>query len=222
MASAKQGHLNGAYYGPPVPPPQSYHSVGSRSSCGPCSLLCTLFKFIISIVIIVGIVALVLWLVFRPHEVKVYVGTASLAQFAFSSNSSNLQYNLSMDMSIRNPNKRISIYYDYVEARALYDGSRFAFDVLPTFYQGHKNTTVLYPAFQGTQLLLGDSVATTYSREKEEGFYYVHVKLYTRLRLKVWVLKIHYNKQKVDCSLKLPVPGSSAKFEGTKCDVDLF
>ncbi|XP_008780731.2 NDR1/HIN1-like protein 10 [Phoenix dactylifera] len=222
MAESKQGHLNGAYYGPPVPPQRSYQSVGRSSSCGPCSLLCSLFKFLISIVIIFGIIVLVLWLIFRPDQLKVYVDSASLTQFNLSS-SNNLQYNLNLSMSIRNPNKRIGIYYDYVEPRAYYDGDRFAFTTVPPFYQGHKNTSMIYPVFDGQQVLLGDSVNTTYNREKSEGYYYVDIKVYSRLRAKVAIFKIRYTKTKIDCSLKLPVPGSSsAAFERTKCDWDLF
>lgn len=220
----KQPQLNGAYYGPPIPPQASYANNGRRrSSCGPCSCLWSLIKFLISIVVIVGIAVLVLWLVFRPNELKVYVTSASLTQFNLANNS-NLQYNLSLDMAFRNPNKHIGIYYDYIEARAIYDGSRFGFNQLPTFYQGHKNTTDLYPLFQGQGLVLGDSVRSTYDREKGEGFYYVDVKLYTRLRLKVTFLKIRVRPE-ITCTLRLPVPGkggSIAVFEGTRCDVDYF
>lgn len=221
MADSKQGHLNGAYYGPPVPPQRSYQSVGRHSGCGPCCLLCNLLKFVISIVIILGIIVLVLWLVFRPDQLKVYVESASLTEFNLSSNN-NLQYNLSLTMSIRNPNKRIGIYYDYIEPRAYFDGIRFDYTTVPPFYQGHKNTTVIYPAFQGTQALQS-SVTATYNTEKGEGYYYVDIKVHSKLRAKLGIFKIRYTKTKIDCNLKLPVPGSSsAPFERTKCDWDLF
>lgn len=218
----QQSPLNGAYYGPAIPPQaQTYNNIGSRSSCGPCSCLCSLIKFLISIIVILGIIVLVLWLVFRPNEIKAYVNTADLSQFNLSNNA-NLQYNLSLNMSIRNPNKRIGIYYDYIEARAMYDGSRFGYTPLPTFYQGHKNTTELFPEFKGQTLVLGDSVSTTYNREKGEGFYYVDVTLFTRIRLKVWIAKIRA-KPHIDCTLKLPVPGKAGgSFEPTQCDVDFF
>ncbi|WOL17721.1 hypothetical protein Cni_G26514 [Canna indica] len=225
MADSKQAHLNGAYYGPPIPPQQNYRSIGGRSSCccGPFCLLCSLFKFLVSIVIILGIIVLVLWLVFRPNELNAHVDSASLTQFNFSTANNNLEYDLSLDLSIRNPNKRISIYYDYLEAQPFYNGDRFGFtNDLPTFYQGHKNTTVLRPVFRGSQILFGDSVATTYAREKGEGYYYVDVKLYAKLRVKVWIFKIHYKRPHIDCTLKLPVPGTNGSFERTKCDVHVF
>ncbi|XP_020581443.1 NDR1/HIN1-like protein 3 [Phalaenopsis equestris] len=222
------GGLNGAYYGPSIPPTRTHRSVGGRSSaccCDPCGcLLCSLFKLIFSIIITLGIIVLILWLVFRPNELKVAVEDAKLTSFDLS-NSSNLNYNLSLSISIRNPNRRISIYYDQIEAVALYDGSRFGYDgSLPVFFQGHKNTTVISPRFGGQAVSLG-AVSGTYEREKKEGNFYVDVKLNARIRLKVKFVKVGHFKPKFDCKLKLPVPpakgGSPATvFERTECDVD--
>ncbi|MQM22507.1 hypothetical protein Taro_055560 [Colocasia esculenta] len=225
MADSKQANLNGAYYGPPVPPRHSSRSVGRGSSCccGPCCLLCTIFKFLLSIVVTLGVIVLILWLVFRPNAVKVYVEEASLARFDLSANGT-LAYTLNMTVSVRNPNRRIKIYYDYIEARAIYDGSRFGFTTLPPFYQGRKNTSMLYPLFNGQQLALG-TVATTFNREKGEGTFNIDVKVHTKVRFKVWFIKSNKYTPDVDCSLKFPVPtasGSPSKVQRTKCDVDLF
>ncbi|KAG6522900.1 NDR1/HIN1-like protein 3 [Zingiber officinale] len=226
MADAKQQvHLNGAYYGPPVPPRnRSFRSVGRSSGCccGPCCLVCNLFKFLLSLVIALGVVILVLWLVFRPNQPKARVETASLTQFDLA-NSTTLSYNLSFDLTVRNPNRRMSFYYDRLEARAEYDGDRFGFTNLPTFYQGHKNTTVIRTIhFGGTQPMFGDSVDETYRRERSEGFYYIDVKVRAKMRVKVWIFKLRYNRPHIDCTLKLPVPGSGGVFESTGCDVHIF
>ncbi|KAH7663545.1 Late embryogenesis abundant protein LEA-2 subgroup domain-containing protein [Dioscorea alata] len=235
MADYKQSNLNGAYYGPAIPPSRTHRSVGRGGCdccCFPCCLITTLLKFIFSIIITLGIIVLILWLILRPNEIKPYVETATLSTFNLSTNTNNnstnfLTYNLTMDLSIRNPNKRISFYYDYIETQALYDDSRIGFKILDPFYQGKKNTTVLHPEFSSRTAVLGDSVVTTYKREKGEGFFYVNVKVYTRMRLKVWLFKIHGFKPEFDCSLKLPAPtsgGSSpvSTFERTKCDVRYF
>ncbi|KAJ0969652.1 hypothetical protein J5N97_022529 [Dioscorea zingiberensis] len=233
MADNKQSHLNGAYYGPAIPPARTHRSIGRGGCdccCLPCCLLSTLFKLLFSIIITLGIIVLILWLVLRPNEIKPYVETATLSKFDLSNNTNNniiLNYNLSMDLSIRNPNKRIGIYYDYIESQALYDDSRIGFKILEPFYQGHKNTTVLHPEFGSRTAMLGDSVANTYKREKGEGFFYVDVKLYTKLRLKIWIFKFHGFKPEIDCMLKLPVPSNGtattvSTYERTKCDVHYF
>ncbi|KAL4182891.1 hypothetical protein AMTRI_Chr11g95460 [Amborella trichopoda] len=139
---AKGAHFNGAYYGAPqgvtVPPPHAYHRPPRGRGCGPCCILTTLLKLVITIMVILGIAALVAWLILHPNKVKFY-------------------YNLQLDISIRNPNKKIGICYDKVDAMAYYEGERFSWASLPAFYQGHKNTT-------GTS----------------EGFFYIDVKLYLR------------------------------------------
>lgn len=227
-ANAKSGDgLNGAYYGPTIPPTRTHRSVGRRSSgccCDPLGcLFCTLFKFVLSIVITLGILLLILWLVFRPNELKVYVEDATLTSFNLNNNST-LNYNLSLAVSIRNPNRRISIYYDQLEATALYDGNRFGYDgSLPLFFQGHKNTTTVSPKFEGQAVSLG-AVSGTFEREKGEGNFYVQVKMNAKIRLKVRFVKVGHFKPKFNCNVKLPLPpakgGSPPAFERTRCDVD--
>ncbi|KAH7663553.1 Late embryogenesis abundant protein LEA-2 subgroup domain-containing protein [Dioscorea alata] len=232
MADYKQPNLNGAYYGPAIPPSRTHRSIGRGGCdccCFPCCLLSTLLKLIFSIIIILGIIVLVLWLVLRPNEIKAYVETATLSNFSLSSNTTNSNFltsNLTMDLSIRNPNKRISFYYDYIETQAWYDDTRFGFKTLDPFYQGKKNTTVLHPEFSSRTAVLSDSVVTTYNREKGEGFFYVDVKVYMKMRLKVGIFKIHGFKPEIDCTLKLPATTSNGSavstFERTKCDVNYF
>ncbi|URD77727.1 hypothetical protein MUK42_18588 [Musa troglodytarum] len=214
-----QSDLNQVYYGPAVPSSNAYGSARRCSSCfccsrGPGSLLAILGLTIFMLAFIISMS--VFLFVFVPPGVDVYVNEASLAEFNYSSDSHNLKYNLSLAMSIRKPNKRISIYFDNVEALAIYDGCLFDFAVFSAFDLGHKSTANLSPAFQGAQLLLGDSAATTYAREKSEGYYYIDMNVRAKLRLKGWVYKLRYNQPNIACRLKLPVPGSSGTFKATE------
>ncbi|XP_068664132.1 NDR1/HIN1-like protein 10 [Aristolochia californica] len=222
----EQTHLNGAYYGPPIPPRRhSYHRPGRGSSfcCGPCCLLSFLFKLIVSLIIIAGIIALIVWLALRPAKIKVHVQTAELSQFNLT-NGNLLHYNLSLSVSVRNPNKRIGIYYDRLEARAFYKGHRLDSRFLPTFYQGHKNTTMLYPAFNGQQLVVLDSQdVNDFEQQRREGRFEVDVKIYARIRFKVGKVKTNHYTPDAECELRMPLTtGGSAVggFSRTKCDID--
>ncbi|KAJ8570613.1 hypothetical protein K7X08_037585 [Anisodus acutangulus] len=222
-----ESHLNGAYYGPSIPPPsKSYHRHGRGRSCNPCSCLFgCLCKIIFTILIILGVAALVVWLVLRPNKVKFYVTDATLTQFDLSTTNNTLYYDLALNMTIRNPNKRIGIYYDSIEARAMYQGERFASQNLEPFYQGHKNTSTLSPVFKGQSLvLLGDREKSNYNNEKNSGVYEMEVKLYMRIRLKAGRIKTHKIKPKIECDFKVLLESngrpSSAKFEETRCDLD--
>ncbi|KAF9598240.1 hypothetical protein IFM89_026016 [Coptis chinensis] len=224
MGESKQPILNGAFYGPSVPPQQSYHRHGRGRGlcCGPCCLLGFLFKIIITIVVMIGIVALVFWLIFRPTEVKFHVVDATLTEFNLTDNNNQIRYNLALDMSVRNSNKRIGVYYDRIEARAYYENELFATTTLTPFYQGRKNTTMLRPVFQGTSTItLRDSEITTFDREKNDGNFNIDIRLYLRIRFKVNRVKTRRLKPKIKCDLNVPFNrASTVAFNTKRCKID--
>uniref|UniRef100_A0A5B6ZC98 Late embryogenesis abundant protein LEA-2 subgroup domain-containing protein n=1 Tax=Davidia involucrata TaxID=16924 RepID=A0A5B6ZC98_DAVIN len=231
MADAKQSHLNGAYYGPSIPPTKTYHRPGRGGGLGSCccGCLCScifnlIFQIVLTVVVILGIAIFVFWLIFRPNKVKFHVTDASLTEFNHSTTTNTLSYNLALNMTVRNPNKRIGIYYDRIEARAFYEGERFASTTLQPFYQRHKNTATLTPEFKGQNMVvLGNSELSSYNSEKISGTYSIDVKLYLRVRFKFGVIKTPKFKPKIECDLKVPLNSNgqpSGSFETTKCGFD--
>ncbi|CAN6439086.1 unnamed protein product [Victoria cruziana] len=236
MADSKAANFNAAYYaGPkgaptdPQQPPYAYHSHGrGRRSCGFCCIMGTLLKLIIAIVVVLGIAALVVWLVLRPTAINFYVEEASLTRFNLT-NATTLHYDLKLNVSIRNDNKKIGIDYDKLEATPYYAGERFGWDQLPGFYQGHRNTTVLQIAFKGQALILpGDFVASVFDDQKARGFYYLDVKIKPKMRFKIGHLKTTEYSPKVWCYLQLALDSKNSSssaaggFTRTECDVDYY
>ncbi|KAK1561954.1 hypothetical protein Q3G72_003776 [Acer saccharum] len=225
----KQAHLNGAYYGPNIPPKTDYHRPGRRSGCGGggcfCCLLKLILKIVVTIVVILGLAALIFWLIFRPiNEIKFHANNVSLTQFNLTDNK-NLNYRLALDITIRNPNKKIGVYYDRIEAGAYYEDQRLKSVSITPFYQGHKNTTVLNVMFEGQQPLFGEGIQD-FTQEKTSGIYSVDVKLYLRIRFKLGKVKSPRLKPRIDCELKVPVNssnggGASGAADTTKCHFDL-
>ncbi|KAF8006940.1 hypothetical protein BT93_K1054 [Corymbia citriodora subsp. variegata] len=221
----KQGHLNGTYYGPAVPTKQhSYFRPGRGCGCGcGCCLLKLIFNLVLTVVVIVGLLTLLFCLIFRPNLVKFHVTDAELTQFNFTATNT-LSYNLKLNLTIRNPNRRIGIYYDQIEARAIYGGERFDSEYMTPFYQGHKNTTTLSAAFQGQQLvMLGTSEQSDFNSEKAAGIYDIDMMLYLRVRFKLGKIKTFRIKPRVKCGLKIPVSSSGSAattFQTEKCDID--
>ncbi|KAI4369119.1 hypothetical protein MLD38_017604 [Melastoma candidum] len=171
----KQARLHWAYYRPPA---ASYHRPGyghDHRDCGGfgCCLLKLFFEIVLTLVFLLGLAALIFWLIFHPvNVVKFHVRDAELTQFSLTSNGSLLLYNLGLNLTIRNPNKKIGIYYDLIESRAIYEGQRFDTVYSSPFYQGHKNTTVLSPVFVGQQaVILGGTEANMYNSDKSAGVY---------------------------------------------------
>ncbi|KAL3715990.1 NDR1/HIN1-like protein 3 [Eucalyptus grandis] len=224
----KQPHLNGAYYGPAVPPKKnSYHRPGRGGGCVcgcGCCLLKLIFNLVLTVVVAVGLLALIFWLIFRPNLVKFHVTDAELTQFNFTATNT-LSYDLKLNLTIRNPNRRIGIYYDSIEVRALYEGQRVASNYLTPFYQGHKNTTTLSTAFQGQQVVqLSTSEQSDFNSEQTAGVYDIDMKLYLRVRFKLGKIKTFRIKPRVKCGLKVPLSSSGSAatttFQTEKCDID--
>ncbi|GMH09991.1 hypothetical protein Nepgr_011832 [Nepenthes gracilis] len=230
MSQEKQAYLNGAYYGPPIPPPpKTYNRPGRSGGCGCCLIDCgccllgCVFKIIFSILILIGLAVLVFWLIVRPHEVKFHAVDATLTEFNFSgSGNDTLYYNLNLDLTVRNPNRHIGIYYDEIEVRAYYLDQRFGVVEVSPFYQGHKNTTSLSVPFKGQNVVaLSSSQSSDYNSQKNEGVFDIYLKLYLKIRFKVGWVKVGKFKPKIKCDLNVPLSSSGKGFEATKCKYDL-
>nr|XP_043632899.1 NDR1/HIN1-like protein 3 [Erigeron canadensis] len=234
-----QAHLNGAYYGPSIPPPsrktRSYNRPGrGGGGCNPFSwcfsCLCgcifnLICQIIITILVLLGIAVLVFWLIFRPNAPKFHVTDATLTEFTLSPNNNTLYYNLAVNMTFRNPNKRIGIYYDKIEANAEYHDKRFSTRELERFYLGHKKEKNVGTVFSGEQVIsLGNNDRSKYESERNEGFYNIDLKLKLRMRLKVGWAKPKF-KPRFECDLRVPMTSngrvsSTSGFQRTKCDFD--
>ncbi|EXB88715.1 hypothetical protein L484_015404 [Morus notabilis] len=122
---------------------------GRRIYCWFCCFYCIILTIILA--------SFIFWLIFLPQELKFTATDASLAQFNLSTaDNSTLSYDLVLNITIRNPNKRVSMYFDRVQVATNYRKKRFATVTLNSttpFYQGHKNTTVLHPVLRGQQVL---------------------------------------------------------------------
>jgi hypothetical protein len=235
--------LNGAYYGPSIPPPQQkpYRRHHNDDGCGFCSCLCGCFrgccgcifncilsiicKILTTIIIIIVILGFLFWLIVRPNVVNFTVTDASLTQFNFTNNNT-LHYDLAVNITIRNPNRRVGIYYDNIETLALYKDVRFGSQTLGQFFQHHKNTSFLNPNFKGQQVLpLNSDQISEFDKEKKDGVFDIDVKVLLNVRFKLGLFKSGKAKPKVHCDLKIPLKSSNGKllgngFEATDCDWD--
>ncbi|XP_008809836.1 NDR1/HIN1-like protein 10 [Phoenix dactylifera] len=222
MSHSPKSNPAGSYHGLSIPP-QPYHQ--KPQSCR-CCLLSTTYKTLIALCIFLGIAILVLWLIFRPHKIKAAVETATLTRFNLTgTNLTSLSYNLSADISLRNSYRRVGIYYDDLHGETYYNGERFGFMTLPTFYQGHKNTTMLHPVMEGTSVFgLESSGMDEFRNEEKMGFFNVDVWLIGQIRYKFGSVVSRRRRLRVRCNkLRVPLvtketPGA-AGFGRTECHV---
>ncbi|KAH7512239.1 NDR1/HIN1-like protein 3 [Ziziphus jujuba] len=226
----KGAHLNGAYYGPSIPPPvQSSHrhgrGRGRGCGCG-CCLFRLLCKILIAIVVLLALAFFIFWLVVRPQKMKLHVTEASLTNFNLTADNT-LHYDLALNVSIRNPNKKLGIYNDNIEARAIYEGARFDTEVFRNLgLQKKKTTKDLSVVFRGQQLVnLNSKKIAKFNEQKATGVFDIDVKSYLRIRLRLGDFITGDFKPKIKCDLKVPLTTngvSAGTFKKTKCDVDFF
>ncbi|GAA0172708.1 hypothetical protein LIER_26479 [Lithospermum erythrorhizon] len=215
------------------------HTPSSSCCCNPFSCCCScifncictcILQILCTILFIIAIFTLIFWFIFRPNMVKFHTTNATLAQFNLATNNNTLYYNLALNLTIRNPNKIIGIYYDDFEVRALYKNQRFSTINIQPFYQGHKNTTFLENIVLKGQnvFVLDEDGISEYNKDKNSLWYDVDVKLYLRLRFKVGFVKSSKFKPRINCDLKVPlsVGGNrtsslyDTNFESKKCGLD--
>ncbi|XP_068308720.1 NDR1/HIN1-like protein 10 [Pyrus communis] len=175
---------------------------------------------------------LIFWLIFLPKEPKFFVTNSTLTQFDFTNATNTLHYNLALNITIRNPNRRVGFYYNCIEAIANYRLKRFALVTLTStpIYQGHKNTTVLKQVFlegQG-EVVFGQNDISNFNSETAAGVYNIDIHLAVKVSDKFGKLKTSYYtpSRKINCKLKVPLnvnETSAGGFNITKCgNVKIF
>ncbi|RCV28269.1 hypothetical protein SETIT_5G392000v2 [Setaria italica] len=216
----------------PIPPPAA-PDAGSGGVVPPArrrdayALACRALTLVL---IALGVVALLLWLVYQPSSLKAYADSAQLTRFdlAGDNNGARLRFDLTVGVSIRNPNRRQAVLYRRLEAVALYGGERLgrAAD-LPRMRQPRKSTVEVRTGFRGEgAAAVSPAAAALFRREKEEWFFGIGVKLHSRVRLKVAVVDSVEYRPDVDCYIRVPDPSNTTAvaqgFTPTQCHVDDF
>lgn len=174
------------------------------------------------IIVLLGLVALIAWLALRPQKPKYYLESGSVSQFQISKVGL-VNSRVSFKITTRNPNKRVAIYYDKIDAFLLYDGQEIAWSSIAPFFQGHKNTTSLHTALSGYFVPLDAGSSRDLKLEHSSGNVDVDLTLYARIRFKRGSFKSKHYTLRVKCrhvTLDGAAKGGTAgSFKPMKCHV---
>ncbi|KAK7278729.1 hypothetical protein RJT34_23765 [Clitoria ternatea] len=229
----KQPQLNGAYYGPSIPasnnPPHQKHSHRRGRKCC-CCLFKTLCCLLVSIILIIGVAILVFWLVVQPRSIKFHVTDAKLTQFNYTDNSTPFSYNLVLNFTARNPNKKLNYYYDGVEGHAFYDGVRLAStDVITwrnSFRQHAKSTDNMSGVFSGRRVVvLNHDEVSDFRKDERKRVFDIDVRLNFNIRFRLGDFIGGTTKMKAKCELEVPLSTTKGTttvtaFQPTECHVE--
>ncbi|CAB4264442.1 unnamed protein product [Prunus armeniaca] len=177
---------------------------------------------IILFIVVFACFSLVLF--YNLQEPEFSVTNAFLTQFTFdTATDQSLHDNLTVDITITNPNKRVGIEYRDIQATAMCGHKTFANlslggGILAPFYQGHENTTVLHNLlvqgrFEEAQLCKCKS-------ETVAGVYSIDLHLALRVKARYGMsYKGRSNKIGILCKLLVPLTtvGTSIDGNGGEC-----
>ncbi|XP_072980492.1 NDR1/HIN1-like protein 10 [Typha angustifolia] len=191
-------------------------------------LLSTLVKVFIVVIIVLGFVALILYLFYHPDEMQVIVETASLTRFTVVADTSNscTFFNLSLTVALRNPNYFVGIHYDRLEADAFSNNEPLGWTTLPAFYQEQKNTDIVTAIVQRHTYVPIESVGIEELKYDDgTGLSDVEVRLEGRVRYRFGAAVTKRHSLRVECPLRLQLITTGISwdagrdFQRTKCRV---
>ncbi|EOA37041.1 hypothetical protein CARUB_v10010132mg [Capsella rubella] len=100
-----------------------------------------LFIVFMAFLLILGLILFIFFLVVRPQLPDVYLNSLSVSNFNVSNNQVSGKWDL--QAQIRNPNSKMSLYYDSLGCLLYYHRAPLSDTRLPPFSQGKKDQTVV-------------------------------------------------------------------------------
>ncbi|KAJ4843844.1 hypothetical protein Tsubulata_042772 [Turnera subulata] len=173
---------------------------------------------ILALIVIVGLAVLITWLVLKPKQLAYSIENRSIHNF----NIQNDHLNATFDFLLRakNPNHKISVYYDLLEVSVAVDGQTLAFNTLEPFHQPRRNVTHLEAHLEARDVALSRSMSKNLRVSKASGDVDLDVRVRARIRLKVGIWKLKHRTLKVLCSPVLVHFSSWKTYDTTDCDID--
>jgi len=209
---------NGGYSQPYPTYPQPYPAYPAYQAPPPYRAR-RFFAIIITLAVIAGIAILITWLALRPQRPKFHVEDVTVSKLNVTNNE--LNATMKFNISARNPNKKIGIYYDEIAARTMYRGQKIGWNRLPGFYQGHKNTTVLIYPLSGDSLFLDPRVSSHLLGDRASGIVDMTVRVDAWVRFKVGSWTTRHHSMSVFCDVSVDWKGSATGrlSQTRRCDV---
>lgn len=203
----------------PQPPPRRRHRRGCCCSFCLCTTLVILF-----ILLIAAIAGAVFYVLYRPHRPSFSVNSLQLSRFNLTDTSLNAAFNLSL--TARNPNKKITFFYDQISVKILSGDVDIGDGSFPGFTHGRKNVTTLRTAISSSNspFPAGTDLSQLKSSFKSKTLP-LKIQLETKVKVKVAKIKTKNLKIRVICDgIKVPIPtgktATTAATSNVKCKVD--
>ncbi|KAE8694294.1 two-component response regulator-like APRR5-like isoform X1 [Hibiscus syriacus] len=169
-----------------------------------------------------------IWLTLHPSKPHFSLTQADIYQLNLT-RPSLLNSSIQLTFLSNNPNNRVGIYYDELQAYASYKGQQITMDTpIPPFYQGHEESNLLTVVLQGNGFPVAPSFGYEVGRDQSVGRMVLSFKVIGKLRWKVgsWVSgRYRFNVNCVSVVAFGPGAVPTSPFigssRGTQCSTDV-
>lgn len=133
------------------------------------TFVCRVIAFGSVVFATMGLIFLIAWLVLKPRMPEFRVDSASVSELNLTQSALSADWNFTL--FVRNPNTKLSVYYDRLEASVFYHGGRDGLSTTPLqpFSQPKGDQTRVPVRFEVMSEYVGEDVAAGISNEKSTG-----------------------------------------------------
>ncbi|XP_008777797.1 NDR1/HIN1-like protein 13 [Phoenix dactylifera] len=201
----------------PSPPQPSHHHlrtwrVRESLTTRTAKLLCSFFLFLL---LAAGVILFVLWLSVHPHRPRFHVSSFSAPGLSPAAGTA-----FSFNVSDRNPNRNIGIFYDAVAGSVFYRGNRVGFEpeLVGPFYQPPKNTTAILGEVSGASLSPEELAV-----DLQSGRVGFRLELRSTIRFRVSTWDTHRHRLHVACDVEVGPDGALLEVSRSRrCSIYFF
>ncbi|GER25397.1 late embryogenesis abundant protein [Striga asiatica] len=169
-----------------APPPNPYYGYPNNPYHQPrrSIFLRRVLAFAIGLIVVLAAITLIVWLVLRPQVPQFRVDSFTLSNLTVSDNSL-VSFTSQVRLTARNPNRRLTLAYDRLDAAVYYRSWSLADTVLPPFSLGTKSETQLTGNFSSVGNFVERVAADGMNRERgSRGSVGLNLRVLSRVRFR--------------------------------------
>ncbi|KAL5709195.1 hypothetical protein ACHQM5_019910 [Ranunculus cassubicifolius] len=177
------------YTSQPYPPP--YPNQQQPYDPRRATFLRRILIIMISIFIIFGVITFIFWLVLRPKVPEFHVSSVNVT--GFNVTGSQLSGNWEIELLARNPNKKLSVFYEHIEGYMYYRKDSLAATTIAPFMQGTSNETTVKAKFGASGTYVSDYSMGKLNGERSVGSVNFNLRMlgWVRFRSGTWRTRLH-------------------------------
>uniref|UniRef100_A0A2P2MZY5 Late embryogenesis abundant protein LEA-2 subgroup domain-containing protein n=1 Tax=Rhizophora mucronata TaxID=61149 RepID=A0A2P2MZY5_RHIMU len=184
----------------PLPPSSVYRPLGSNPynySVRP-TLFYRMIIFCVAVLSIMTVLALIAYLVLKPHLPEFRVESAAVSQL--NATRSELTARWIFTLVVNNPNKKLGIGYDRLEASVFYGGELgLAASQLAPFSQDKKNQSTIEFQLGAINEYVGENVVDRILRSRDRGSVDFGIRVLGWIRFRCGSLRTREHMIRVSC-----------------------